>query len=196
MSLRHAFTLAAMLALPALASAAPVVINFDDLASGTVLTNQYAALGVTFSATEDGNAVGSVVTAFTNNTNPNVWSNCFNGFCADRADVVRMDFTSGASAVQFWVDTAGSLSPVFNAYDGLGNLLESIVAPATGQGNFTLLQFAATGISYIEGLQPEDSWAYLIDTLQFEPGTVPEPATLPLIGLAFAGVAAARRRKS
>ena len=187
--------LVAILLSPMAANAVPITIDFDDLADNTVLTDQYAALGVTFSAFEDGAATDSVVGAFTNVSSPNVWSNCSPTICGDRADVLRIDFAFLVGSLMWYTDTAGSQQPIFNAYGQGGALLETVIATATNQGNFALTSFSSSGISYVELLQPSDFWGYLIDDLSFEATSVPEPGTLALLGIGLLGMGAARRRK-
>lgn len=182
--------LAAVLAIAPAANAAVVTVDFNDLPGGTVASTQYSHLGVTFSARENGSAVGATTGFYDGRL---AWSNCFPTFCGDRADVIRMDFSQAVSGVQFLVNTAGSLRPTFNAYNQSGQLLQSLVAEA---GIYTVAAFSVSGISYVEGLQPQESWGYLIDDVQFTVTDVPEPASAALFGLGALGLAALRRRRA
>lgn len=183
-------TLAAALAIAPAANAAVVTVNFNDLPTNTVVNTQYSHLGVTFSAREDGSAVGAVTGDYEGRL---AWSNCFPSFCGNRADVIRMDFSQAVSGLQFLVNTAGGLRPTFNAYNQSGQLLQSLIADA---GIYTTAAFSVSGISYVEGLQPHDSWGYLIDDVQFTTTDVPEPASAALFGLGALGLAALRRRRA
>ena len=197
-AIRVAVVLMAMVA--GTGQALAVTIDFDDLVGPVVLSNQYAGLGVTFSAFEDAAPVGAIaglsLTA-TSHTAPNVWSNCFPTVCSGRADVLRIDFATPVNNLQWFTDTAGPSQPTFNAYAFDGTLLESILATATPEGTYALSAFSAVGISYVELLQPDDFWGYYLDTISFEPAqAVPEPATLLLLGTGLGAVAARRRLKN
>lgn len=174
-----------------------VVINFDDLVGPVVLEEQYSALGVHFSATENGGSVGSIAGVSLSGTyeSPrNVWSNCYPSICDERADVLRIDFDYLVQNLSWYTDTAGSSQPTFNAYDIGGGLLETVLATATPEGTYALTQFASSGIAYVELLQPSDDWGYYLDTLSFE-RAVPAPATLALMGIGLFGLGISRRRK-
>lgn len=173
------------------------VIDFDDLVGPVVLAEQYSALGVHFSASENGSSVGAIAGSSltgTSHTAPNVWSNCYPSICADRADILRIDFDFLVDNLSWYTDTAGSLQPIFNAYASDGSLLESILATATSEGTYALSAFSASGISYVELLQPNDDWGYYIDTISFDRAAVSEPVTLALFGLGLAGIGLRRRR--
>lgn len=187
-------------------SAQAVFIDFETTPGGAAITpevsllNQFASLGVTFSATENGLAVDPTIQspsvffgepAFSGN---NFANNQIAGFgpsdSFNRADVFTMTFLSLANNVSFYVDPNGSQDPVFNAYDSTNTLIESITANVNG---WNLLSFTSTNISRIEGIQPSDSWNYGIDDLSFD-AAVPEPSIIALFAAGLFGLGLARRR--
>lgn len=188
--------------------AAAVFIDFETDAGGAAITpevsllNQYASLGVVFSALEDGQSVDPTIQspdvffgepAFSGN---NFADNQIAGFgpsdSTNRADVFIMSFASAVSGVSFYVDPNGGADPTFNAYDSADNLLETIVVSTNGWNQIT---FASTNISRIEGIQPTDTWNYGIDDLAFTINEVPVPATIALLGLGLAGIGYRRRKQ-
>ena len=193
-------------------SANAVVIDFDTLpdgsalASGTALSTQYATLGVTFSAYENGLAVDSYVL---NVLGSNYWYNCVVPTCYpnvpdNRADVIRIDFDGVGSNVSWITDTEGlPYNPiVFNAYDAAGTLLETHSISTSGTA--IPMSFLASNIAYIEMLQPVDppntiigdAWAWGLDNLTFDViRPVPEPATLGLLGIGLVGLGYWRKRR-
>jgi len=89
---------------PSVASAAKIpiyldtVINFDNLPSGTVVSNQYAGLGVTFDQAPSGPAdlKPEVLSAPGAHSAPNVLDIEQNGFCAAEANRVGLWARFGA----------------------------------------------------------------------------------------------------
>lgn len=110
--------------------------------------------------------------------------------------MLRIDFDFLVENLQWYTDTAGGQQPIFNAYAADDSLLESIFATATGEGTYALSAFSVSGIKYVELLQPSDNWGFYVDTLSFDRVgvDVPEPTTVALLGLGFAGLAWRRRR--
>ena len=199
------------LAATATANAAPIVINFDTLPGGaplpnnSVLTNQYSSVGVTFSGFENNIAVSQP-------TATNAFSSEFGGppvsgqvlenrdVNNNRADVIRFNFSSPTSGIEFDFLPFGSLGPntLIQAFDSNGNLLHSstIGGPASTNVNFHYI-LPVSGVSSFTMTQPDDGWVWGMDNLQFSQ-EVPEPISLLVFGglVAGGGWLARRRMKA
>lgn len=103
-------------------------------------------------------------------------------------------FSESMSAVSLtWAVSSGGIAFIAELYDAADVLINSF--NSGGVGLFGVASFADTGVRKITF---HDSGATVaIDTLNFTRGpAVPEPISLALVGMALAGVAAARRRKA
>jgi hypothetical protein len=188
-------------------------ITFEELAVGSVLSDQYDALGVVFSGSpfsgpgtstsgepwatnsdmtivsSAGSDVGSL------GTPPLVSGNVLrsqNGWRSENGDPsFLMTFSTAISSIS--VDFAGVSSPIdvrLFVYDG-ADLLATVVVNGTGQ---ITLSHAAESITHV-AVSPGsyDDWV-CVDNVVFEP--VPEPSlgAMMSLGVAVLGVVARRRR--
>jgi hypothetical protein len=194
------------------------VIDFEGFAEGTIISNQYAGLGVTFTQDDGGTpqidnlpalfgyGPGSGVGMLTGSTNGGAPFPTVAGLIAV--------FSSPMGQVgAFFSDTAPLGSYTFTAFDGGGGVLESITLtlaqsntnygncgtfPAvTGCGLF--VGFDRSGTNDIGSIQFGPSAtsgdAFSIDDLRFRAvPAVPEPATLVLLAVALAGLGFGIRR--
>jgi hypothetical protein len=177
-----------------------VLIDFDTLpgggtlASNTVLTDQYAASGVSFSAFEEGSEVGTIVhddgTTGAGNSG-NQWFNCYPDFCTNKADVLRITFAAPVNNVQWYTDSRGNPGGDqirFEAYDASDNLLQTVNVGNTGLPNSLLTSFSVSNVSRIDAFQPTDNWGWSMDNLSFDVTTVPLPAAVFLFGSGLIGL--------
>lgn len=162
-----------------------VVIDFDDVASGTEITNQYAGLGVTFSG---------LVNPVTDDTNSAFYGPLASGnvLLADGGDA-----NTGGGYIDLFFSSVGSFSvdlifldtgntATIDVYDSSNLLIDSRVSNVdTGLGDDQRMF-----VSYLE--ETEIAWARIsfitgdqivgIDNLTlFAP--VPEPSSILLLGL-------------
>lgn len=203
------------------AQAAPIVITFDPgdpiggLTAGTTLSNQYAAVGVTFSPnafTGAGGPTGDWAT----NTNMTVVSSTggdvgglgtpslvsgnllrsFNGWLGENGDPSFRATFGGSGVSSFSATFAGiateSSTRLF-AYNG-ATLLDTVIATTT-TGQQTLTFSSATPITSVV-LTPGDFFDWVgVDNITYELIPVPEPTSMMLLGAGLAGAAIARRRR-
>lgn len=201
------------LAVASVSSAFAVTINFDDLADQAVLGNQYAGLGVTFSAghtssgvpnpngstegwatntsmvvaTIAGGDIGAGVTAPMSGT----IVHSFDGWFTEDGDAsMTLDFSTAITSfsVNFGgVATASIGQTGAFAVDGSNNVVASALVTATGTSTVSMSGLNVNRVVLVIG--DFNDWVGF-DNVSFEP--VPEPATMTLLAL---GALAARRRK-
>lgn len=201
------------LAVASVSSAFAVTINFDDLADDAILGNQYAGLGVTFSAghtstgianptfsssgwatnssmevaTIAGGDIGGGVTAPMSGT----VVHSFDGWLSEDGDPsVTIDFATAISS--FSVDFGGVAAANLGftgayAIDGANNVVASALVTASGTSTVSMSGLNVNRVVLVVG--DFGDWVGF-DNVSFEP--VPEPATMTLLAL---GALAARRRK-
>jgi len=174
------------------------VINFTDLPGGgtlpwgTILTNQYATLGVNFSAFEDGNPTNSYLSLIGNPANS--WSNWNITNNIIQADILRMDFSNPVSQLEWETETYGPSQVTFQAFDSNGSLLETVSINSTPDNLWAPTSFSTSNISRVDAHQPTDFWQWGVDNLSFV--IVPEPSTTVLLVLGLMGVSCRRRHRT
>lgn len=169
----------ALAGIAAAGAANATLITFSEFAVGTIITNQYAAWGVTFSAgpgalpiiANDGAMPDSPVLS----PNP------------PYAGAFEMNFVSGTMVVEFdsgYWDTQGS--GVISVYDAADALIGTYTNAGTGVQHFSFAN--AGGIGRIVFISTADPAGADIDNLN-----IPEPGTLVLLGAGFLVAGIGRR---
>lgn len=197
-------------------SAHATTITFDDLASGTILSNQYAGLGVTFSAnaftgsnsnsTSQGWATNSGMTVTATDvgslgtpllTSGNLLHS-FGDWLGENGDPsFLISFAAPIKSIS--IDFAGVGTPgdsaiyVFNGSTLLGTVLGTSVA-CTPTCQFTLSYSAPSITSVAVAPGSYGDWVG-IDNVVFA-AAVPEPQTWAMLLLGVGVIGAAKRRSS
>lgn len=168
------------------AVAGDAILTFSEFPVGTVITTQYAADGVVFSALT-GNAPiiandGAMPDSPVLSPNP--------PFAGD----FQWVFPGGASGVQFdsgsWNNLGTGVIDVFNTSNVL---VAALTNTTTGVDHFDLSSFGVIGRVTFDSTA--DPFGADIDNLQFQ-AQVPEPISLVLLGTGLAVLGLIRRRKA
>lgn len=161
-----------------------VVIDFEGLASGVAITNQYSAQGVNF--------VGAFIAQ--SSCVATITSACSNSSNGSLSSVYSFQFTNNVSEAALELITNPG-NTTFSAFLG-GILVESFIA-ATNRDGVVDDYYGFTGIVFDEikyTISAQNS-NFNLDNLQFSTA-VPEPSILALFGLGLLGLGFARRRKA
>ena len=197
--LKYASGMTAALLLSCTAASA-TTITFDNLVNGDVVTNQYAAQGITFSSLGGGQIY---ITA-----QPSYQSTPPNFICTGRGSIdcvgsVILSFVAPVNNLQFDAvgnqNAIGSSFAFANIYQN-GILTVSDLPLLVSQGNFLadhqdLSAYSNITQLYIHSNTDPAGTGY--DTISFTAGSIdsiPEPITLSLFSAGLAGMAAVRRR--
>ncbi|WP_124529493.1 hypothetical protein [Burkholderia sp. Bp8991] len=137
---------------------ATTTLTFDDVSSGTILTNQYQNLGVTASGVIVVNAGG---TPWTANTPTNIAA----------APTGLMTFTLNPAIIGNVQTISAYVGPstitTISAYDASSALVGQTVVPASSSGNMTPASVTSSGNPIVTVQIQGGGSAYAIDTLTF-----------------------------
>ncbi|WP_124449009.1 PEP-CTERM sorting domain-containing protein [Paucibacter sp. KBW04] len=209
----HPSLLAAAAALLA-AQAGATTINFDDLAEGDTLSNQYAGLGVTFTpnAFSGAGSSGSGMDwasntdmTITHSVTGDVGSlgspplvsgmvlHSFGGWFGEDGDPsFSINFAAPIKSIS--MDFAGVTdfadTRIF-VYNG-ATLVSTVAGSSTGQ--FTLSYSGGSFTSVVVAAGSFDDWV-AVDNINFTAAAVPEPASYALMALGLSALGLMRRRR-
>jgi hypothetical protein len=197
MKFRMIAVLTMAVALSTAAFAASVVVNFDNLNNGDVITNQYA--GVTFSSTS-GNVNYVTTQAQYQSTPPNFLCTGPTNSSIDCAEETFMNFSSPVSNLNFdgmGVNDVGVVALIDVFTNGVFNSTVQVIGNSQGFAPDHVDLSGFSNITEIRIYNITDFAGIGWDTLQYNQGqsTTPEPGTLVLFGSGVIGLAGMIRRK-
>ena len=172
-------------------AAQATVIDFESQSINTAVSNQYQALGVTFSS--PGNPTQPTVVDFSGNSTTG-------HVLADLSVVggIQVDafFASAVTSVSAIAYSNPSYAVTMMAYDASNNFLGS-ASVSSASFNHGVLSLSGIGaISKVSWTTGSDTAAVGIDNLTFPTVSVPVPGTLGLLLLPLMGLALKRNVKA
>jgi hypothetical protein len=170
-----------------------VNINFDTYAPDTRITS---LPGVTFSLIGGPATIGApVIDTWGNNGISNTTTGVY-----PTAQILNVLFSGPASDVSFTFDNYGSANGSFyTAFNAEGDVLATGSVQNLEGGPSSLVNIAASGITDLQfnnNTGGRSSWLFDVGSLHADVGSVPEPGTLALLGIASLGLGLLRRRKN
>ncbi|HVR52912.1 MAG TPA: PEP-CTERM sorting domain-containing protein [Pseudorhodoferax sp.] len=180
------------------AMAAPLVIDFETAPSYDSIGNHYADKGVSF---------GGGVLGLQNDELGPYFSNApsAKGVMFTFGDDATMNVADGFSdAISFWYSSTAAAFNAVNIWSGLngtGTLLASFDLLGNAQNgcddtawcHFDQLSASFAGVAYSLSFNGDPSIAF--DNIALGSNDVPEPASMLLVSLGLAGLAASKRRR-
>ena len=176
---------------------ASVVVNFDNLNNGDVITNQYA--GVTFSSTS-GNVNYVTAQSQYQSTPPNFLCSGPASGGIDCAQETFLNFSSPVNGLNFdgmGVNDIGVEAQIDVWTNGVFNSTVQVIGNAQGLAPDHIDLSGFSNITEIRIYNIVDGGGIGWDTFQYTQGqgTTPEPGTLIMFGSGIIGLAGMLRRK-
>lgn len=176
---------------------ASVVVNFDNLNNGDVITNQYA--GVTFSSTT-GNVNYVTAQSQYQSTPPNFLCSGPAGGGIDCAQETFLNFSSPVNGLNFdgmGVNDIGVEAQIDVWTNGVFNSTVQVIGNAQGLAPDHIDLSGFSNVTEIRIYNIVDGGGIGWDTFQYTQGqgTTPEPGTLIMFGSGIIGLAGMLRRK-
>lgn len=163
------------------------LIDFTGQAEGTDLSNAYSAQGVTFTNLNSTNVYGSTlapaVAPSAVNFDPGTFSNM--------KPVFSLSFAQAITDISFYLVTDGYGATITSYLNG--QQVETFSLPMNVSLSGYYQGFTNTLIDTVT-LSIAGDGAALLDNIGYNPGAVPEPASVMLLGLGMVGLLAARRK--
>jgi hypothetical protein len=197
MKILHAILAVGILTMSPASNAAPVIVDFEGFANNTVLSNQVAGLTFT-NATVLSAGIGLNEIDFPPYSGANVAYDSGGNLIVDFASLVysvsaRITYVTRVTLTAYDAGLAAvaSANTIFTHNTATGGAVGS--AP-----NELITVSWASGISRVRLAGSPEGGSLVIDNLTYDTGaaSVPEPATLGLLGLGLAGLGIVRRRKA